>query len=286
LFVAYAIGVVCAGAAAVSGLALWTMNQEISAGAFLSPMHIPLNALVAVQAESLRFPLLACLTVLVAVASIGRSDRRGPAWLFLGTGTAGALAVLTYERFHQRMLLGAVVVLLPLLGLGFGPPSRAAPVGRQTPVWQPLAAAVLLLFVALSWRQALLSASRPPEMQLLETRIAVRVGQGPFAAGTLFIAEQPTILAAAGIEHVMRTELALADDEQLLRVIRGGRPVYFLSDMYCEPESPGESAARCGRMAERFALTAAVEERLNDRAYVLYRVSLPDQGRSIPQDGT
>jgi hypothetical protein len=276
LLVGCAIGVACSAAAA-TGLQLWTMNESISGGAFLSLANIVGNVLSVARTESLLVHGVVALLAFAGAAVAVRSPQRAAAWLLLCTAVAAALVALAYDRFDERMLLGATVALLPLSGFIFDwrPPTTRP----SHAMLRPLAAATVVLFLVLLWGRALLSASSPPETQVLETRIASRVARLPFAADSLFITEQPPVLAAAGMTHVMSTERALRHDGQLSQFISAGRPVYFLCDMYCEPGFGGvETPALCRRMLGEFALSPVAEESLHSRQYILYRVAGPAVG--------
>lgn len=282
LLVAGGIGVVCAAAAA-SGLQLWVMNESISGGAFLSLGNIVPNALLVARAESLPIHgILLLVAIGGAVVMVG-SHQRGAAWLLLSTAIAAALVVLAYDRFHERMLLGATVCLLPLSGFMFDWRSPIATVGRRRSVLRPLAAGTFLSLLVVLWGHDLLSAAAPPETQVLETRIASHVARLPFAAESLFITEQPPVVAAAGMRHVMATARALESEEQLGQVLKAGRPVYFLCDMYCERGFQGEATPPlCSQMLAHFTLFPVAEETLNTRTYILYRITGPAVGASPP----
>jgi hypothetical protein len=279
LSVSSAIAVACAGAAA-SGLRLWEMNESISGGAFLSSRNIGENLHAIALGETLSVHAVVLAVGLAGAGiAIARPARRGSALLLLAASVSGALVALAYDRFDGRMLLGATVGLLPLGGLVFdwGAP-HAVPIGFARRIGGrrllgPLAAGTFVAALVPLWGRALWAASAPPETQLLETRIASRAGGLSFSADSLFVTEQPTVLAAAGLAHVMSTERALGNTEELRRRIAAGRPVYFLRDMFCEPGFRGAGARpRCAEMLELFALSPVVEETLHGRAYTLYRV--------------
>jgi hypothetical protein len=271
--------VVCGAIAAASALAalsarqLWAMNESISGGAFLSLGNVLPNLRRIAAGDSLAVDGAIALLALGVLVAVRRSGDRGVAWLLFSTGVAAGLAVLAYDRFHERMLLGATVALVPLLGFPFASRPPVAAPERRRGGRRPLAALALVVLIVLLWSGRLRSAAVPPETQVLETRIAARVAQLPLAADALFIAEQPTVLAASGMWPVMATARALENDD-LTRALGVGRPIYFLRDMYCEPGFGGmTSPSRCAQMIERFVLSAVAEETLHNRAYILYRVS-------------
>jgi hypothetical protein len=271
LAVAAAIGIACLAAAATASQ-LWSMNQSISGGAFLSLRNVAANLRDAARVTpSVHLPVL--LLAVGGAVVIARSELREVAWLLLGAGLSAAVAVLAYDRFHERMLLSATVALLPLSGFVLARPRVDGPTRRM---WlAPTVGAAVVCVLGLLWEQALVSAGTPPETQIVETRIASRIGRLALPAGSLIVAQQPTVLAAAGIAPVMATQRALADEARLQALLRGGQPVYFLRDMYCEPDfEGGGGAAACDRVLERFSAAAVAEERLHRRAYTLYRLSL------------
>ena len=248
-----------AAAAAASALPLWTMNESISGGAFLSAGNLPAALARLAGGASLRVhgPLL--VLALVGAATLARRQRAAAA-LLLGVGLAMALVVLAYDRFDERMLLAATVALLPLAGAAL---ERARP---------PLAAA-LLGVLALLWLDALRGLALPPETQLLETRAAARAAATPLPADALVIAGQPSVLGAGGV-LAMSTAEALRDPERLAGMVATGRPVFFFRDMFCEPGFAGGAGGdECAALLARFAMTPVVEESLHARTYGLYRLT-------------
>ena len=273
--VASAAAIVCI-VAGLAGLRLWVMNEAISGGAFLAAGNVSRNLLVIYRQRSVVVHAMVVLLATGGAVRCWRSHHRDIAWLLLCAGISGALPPLAYDRFHERMLLGATVSLLPLCGFAVAWRVSSGGTAQRGAAIRLLTGGSLVLMVALLWKAALLSTTVPPETQVLETRIASRLTRLPFAADALFICEQPPVVGAAGMRHVMTTTLAVQDAGQLEQVISSGRPVYFLCDMYCEPEFAGVlSAPACRQMLERFALEPVVEESLNGRNYALYRVSGP-----------
>ena len=250
---------------------LWTMNESISGGAFLAGANVVRNLRLLAQGEGLAVHATVVLVALLGALALARSDRLGIAALLFSTGVSAGIVALAYDRFHERMLLGATMALVPLIGFAFE-------WGAQRSAWSrairhPLTGAVVVALAALLWRPALRSATEPTETQLLETRVAARIGAMPFPPDALFIAEQPTILASGGLAPVMRTAGALDGADQLEQAVRRGRPVYFLRDMYCEPGFEGAGkATSCDALLQRFAASPVVEETLNVRRYGLYRL--------------
>jgi hypothetical protein len=282
LLVAGGIIAACAAGAA-SGLELWSMNESISGGAFLSVTNIAQSLRLMPEGDLWAIHGVVVLLALAGVAAMAASRRWNAAWLLSATATSGALVVLAYDRFHQRMLLGPLLCLLPLCGFAvdWRLPTTMATRTRALVRWIAAASAVLLL--GLLWWPELLAASFAAESQRLETRIAAHVGRLPFPADALFIAEQPPVLAATGMTHVMATERALDDEERLRQVIATQRPVYFLCDMYCEAGFQGAATpSRCNQMLGHFALAPVAEERLNSRTYGLYRVTGPLAAGAAP----
>lgn len=275
LSVAGAIGVVSA-ASAIAGMRLWAMNESISGGAFLSVGNILRHGVLLAHGEAFQVHGIVALLAIGGVLACVCAERHRGAWLLLCAGLSAALMALAYDRFHERMLLGATAALLPLTPFAFDwLPVRFAR-------WLGVGAVAIVL--AVLWRDALVSASHPPETQLLETRIAARVGRLALDRDALFVAEQPTVLAAAGITRVMSTQRALSDEAELRLAVRDGQPVYFLCDMNCETGfQGGVTPPMCGQVLERFSLLPVAEESLHGRAYVLYRIAGPGgDDRPVP----
>jgi hypothetical protein len=269
LAVSLAIALVCA-AAALSGRYLWTMNESISGGAFLAAANIVRNARQIGEGLSLSVHGVVLLVALVGAVALVRSQRGGVAALLLSAAASAAIVALAYDRFHERMLLGATLALVPLIACAFEWGPRRSALGRAS---GPLAGAIVVMLAVLLWRPVLQSAVQPTETQLLETRIAARISALTFPPDALFIAEQPTVLAAGGIAPVMASGRALDGAEELAEAIRRGRAIYFLRDMYCEPGFEGTgSVTACGEILRRFVTSPIVEESLNARTYGLYRL--------------
>jgi hypothetical protein len=275
LAVAAAIAVASA-LAALSALPLWAMNADISGGGFLSLANVP--AALGDIGRAGGWPVHGAVAAL-AGAGLWTMARRGDGWpamLLLTAALAAAVVALAYERFAERMLLSATVALLPAAARAcdwLAPPAGA---GMPRRWLRPLAEAAALALLLQVWRAPLQAAALPPETQLLETRLVAGVARRAVPDGALLIAEQPTVLAAAGLARVMSTREALRDLPRLGREIAAGRSVYFLSDMFCEPDfAGGDAAERCARLRREFAGTAVVEERLHGRRYALLRLSSP-----------
>jgi len=263
-------------------LPLWAMNAETSNGAFFELGNILTNLRRLHGDGTLHVHGLVAL--LAAAGSLVWAAARTPRLvvMLLITAMTAALVALAYDRFHERMLLAATVTALPLCGFllawmptGAHPKrARALAVGA----WMALMALPLL-----QWRAALEAAATPAETQVLETRLAARVGQESLPADSLVIAGQPTVLGAVGVRHVMATRHALEDQAQLLRRIAAGSPVYFLCDMYCEDDlAAAASAPSCKRILQELSLEPVLEETLNRRSYVLYRLTGPAHGNPRP----
>lgn len=248
-----------AAAAAASALPLWTMNESISGGAFLAAGNVPTTLARLAAAPSLRVhgPLLAL--ALLGAAALARRERATAA-LLLGVGLAMALVVLAYDRFDERMLLGATVAVLPL--------------GAVALAWaRPALAAGMVGVLVLLWLDALRGLARPPETQLLETRAAARAAAAPLSVDALVIASQPSVLGAGGV-LAMSTAEALRDRERLAAMVAAGQPVYVFRDMFCEPGFAGGAGSEdCAALLARFSMTPVAEESLNARTYGLYRLT-------------
>jgi hypothetical protein len=246
LAVMLAIAFAC-GAAALSARPLWTMNESISGGEFLAVANVVRNVRLLAHGESLPVHATVVLAALFGAVALARSHRQWVAALLLSAGVSAGIVGLAYDRFHERMLLGATLALAPLIGFAFE-------WGAQCSAWSramrhPLTGATVVVLAALLWRPALRSAAEPTETQLLETRVAARIGAMSFPPDALFIAEQPTILASGGLAPVMATARALDGADELEQAIQRGRPIYFLRDMYCEPGFEGAGKATSGRAA-------------------------------------
>ena len=272
--------VLICGAAIASGLGLWRMNESISGGAFLSLGNIVQNALPLLSASALLAPAVIPITALCGAVAIAQSESR-VVWLLGCAGIAAALAVLAYDRFDERMLLSSTVALLPLSGFSL---SRSTPrVGRAPRDTIRRIIAATAIAATTTWVVALRSDSVPSETQLLETRIAARFADAPRDPTALVIAAHPAVLAASGTTPAMSIETALRDRPGLEHAIDGGRPVYFLCDMYCEADFRGSATASpCGTVLDGFELAPVVEEALHTRRYGLYRVTAVSKRGGAP----
>ncbi len=270
--VAAAIGAASLGAAAAC-LPLWAMNTAISGGGFLSPANVWSNVL---DVAHRRLGLAHGAIVLLAAGGASRlahARERSALWLFGGTAIATAVVVLAYDRFHERMLLAPTVCLLPMSAFACVPLDAG---GRLRRVLLPLLGlGICGVFVA-AVRQPLLGArADAPETQLLETSAVSYVARVQLSADALVIAEQPTVLAASGMSHVMSTADALADPAALMRRVASGRPTYVFRDMFCEAGFPGSATPpSCERLLDQFAIAAVAEDSINSRTYGLYRLSV------------
>ncbi len=249
--------IAAAGLAALGASPLWAMNESISGGGFLSLANLSANA------HRLDWSLVLLASCGVA-ALVGRG--RGAASLLLAAAGLGACAVvLAYDRFAPRMLLPAIVALLPLC---------ATATGLVTERLRGAAMVGVFGLAVTVWMGPLRAAAAPSETQLLELRVARRAGEWSRTNGDpLIVAEEPTVLAAAGARRVMSSREAVAGEERLRAAVAGGEPIYFLRDMYCEQGyAGGDSSTRCARLLEQFATSAVLEERLHARTYALHRL--------------
>jgi hypothetical protein len=258
-------------AAALSALPLWSMNTSISGGAFLALGNLP--AALAQLAGGPAVRVHGVVLALAVAGAIGLARRQAAAAaLLLGTGLAVALAVLAYDRFDQRMLLAATVVLLPLGAAAFESAGR----------YRTVVAAAAVIAVALLWLDGLRGLARPAETQWLETRAAERAAAVSLSADALIVAAQPTVLGAGG-RLAMPAGEALGDGERLAGMVAAGQPVYFFCDMFCEPGFAGGAGRdACAALFARFTLTPVVEEALHGRTYGLYRLGLLEEGAAPP----
>jgi hypothetical protein len=252
-----AVAIATAAAIAAAGASfLWTMNEEISNGFFFDASNVARN----VKALEGHLHGVAALFAVAGAATMLRDRRHRSALLLIGVGIVAAAVALAYDRFNERMLLAAIAATAPLTAFAFA---------RCPPLPLHLTAAVL----AALWWNELPAGYAPSATQRLETRIVRSVARQTFPDDALFIAEQPTVLAATGLARVMRTEEALRKPGELTQLARSGTAVFYLDDMYCDENFAGGSgASRCRRMKDEFALTAVVEEHLPPHSYVLYAV--------------
>ena len=268
--------VIASGAAALSGLPLWSMNESISSGAFLSPANVPSAIARIAEGPSLRVHGVVLVLALIGTVAIARRQRAA-ATLLLITALAMAVVVLAYDRFDERMLLAATVTLLPLAAGATG--YAAAGATRSA-----IAGVGAIGVVALLWYEPLRAIAHPPDTQVLETRIALRAGAAHTSEHALIVAAQPAVLAAAGLPAAMTTQSALGDMVRLRQAIESDQPVYFLCDMFCEPGfAGGHDADACEVVLSEFTLTPVVEESLHGRTYGLYRLSPPGNGGIAPR---
>ena len=200
-----------------------------------------------------------------------------------------ALVVLAYDRFHQRMLLAATVGLLPLSAFAvrrgglLAAPARARR-DRAAVRWR----ASILVVAASRWLWR-----RCPAVGVAATGDAAAGDAHRFTRGSLTVRRGCTVHRRAadgarggrhGHGHGDRAGAA-GRASSSSSSISAGRPVYFLCDMYCEPQfQAGATAPLCDAMFERFVLTPVVEETLHSRTYGLYRISGPASGDPAPRE--
>lgn len=249
--------VAVAGLAAIGGSPLWAMNESISGGGFLSLANLAGNA------RRLDWGLV--LLASCGVAALARRARGAAAALLAAAGLGACAVVLAYDRFAPRMLLPAILALVPLC---------AAATGLVTARLRGAAMVGVFGLAVAAWMTQLLAAAVPSETQLLELRVARRAGAWSRANGhPLIVAEEPTVLVAAGARRVMSSREAVDGEERLRAAVVGGEPVYFLRDMYCEQGyAGGDSSTRCAELLDQFASPAVLEERLHARSYALHRL--------------
>lgn len=271
--VAVAIALVAALAAATT-VPLWQMNAALSGGAFLSPSRVATGLAGIAGGPTLRVhaPLLAA--ALVGSAMLGRRDRAAAAML-LGSGIAVGAVVLAYDRFDERMLLAATVLLLPL---------AAAAVDRAATRAGWAAAGVIgaVALMAWCWLPALRAVAAVPETQLLERQLTEAAASHAIEPSALIVAPQPAVLAANGTAPPMPLASALAGLDRLDAAVASGRPVYFLCDMFCERGFAGGDAAGCDAVLTRFSAVPVLEASLPGRTYGIYRLAPPAAGATRP----
>ena len=252
---------IVAGIATWSGSSLWAMNESTSGGLFFSAGNIA-GSLVGLAG---RIHAVAAAAAAGGAAMMLYRRRANAAALLAGTAVVGAGIVLAYDRFSDRMLLTAIVAAAPMVAFLFD--CKRPRLGAAA----ALLAAGLLGGV---WADNLKALTTPSATQLLETRIVAAVAAQRLAPDSLFITDQPTVLAAAGFARVMSTREALREPQLLTGLVRGGTAVFYLHDMYCEERfAGGRGPERCRRMVELFAITPVVVEKMDDRSYKLYSVT-------------
>lgn len=268
---------VVATAAAMTALPLWNMNRELSSGVFFSFSNVVTNLGKLHDQGALAVHAWIGVLALVAICAALPTNGKRPVVLLLPAAVAAVLVALSYDRFHERMLLNATVTLLAMSPwLAAWPASL--PLLRSRTMAATVAAivsgtTVVLLSLGM-WSPALEAIVTPAESQLLETQLAARLASLQLPVDSLVLAEEPTVVAAAGLLPAMPTRKALADGATLKKRVGDGLATYFLCDMYCEPEFQGAASGdRCNQVLGMFNLEEVVSTSLHDRNYILYRLS-------------
>jgi len=236
-----------------SMVSMWKLNREIYGGAFFSPGNIFKS-----PAALFEVPWFGAVYLLIFVlGAAGAASKRGrPAVLLGGAALLGIVTLLAFERFAGRMMIAPVALLVPLAVF-------AGDWGRRRFLW---IAGIVVIGLSVP---GLLTASRPSDTQVLETRLSMAVAGHSLEENALIIAEYPAVLTSHN--NVMATDRALAGDLDLLL---GRRPVYFLKDMYCEEGFEGaDKPVACWRILKNFGLSPVAEVEAPGRVYGLYRLS-------------
>ncbi len=275
---------VCAGllVAMLSAVPMWNLNRGIYGGVFFSPANLPRSLGVLINSPGYGAADLFLLGLGLAGAAalfLGRSERRTMSPPFTA-GVISLLLVLMFELFQERMIIAPLIALLPLAGFSGDLISL-----KKGGLFGKLPALVTACLVGcalwLSWPNLEL-ASRPPETQLLETRLASMLAGARLPPDALVLAEHPSILALSKLEVMATGQAMAAGPERLVETIRH-RPVFLLRDMYCEPGFEGnDGIVFCGRVLDGFELEAFVTTTLHERVYGLYRLAnsgLPKPGK-------
>ncbi len=250
----------------VPAASLWSMNEAISGGAFLSLSNITQSFRTLGQQGGWQIHGLVAAAAAVGVARLGQSSRTWEATLVAGLSLAGIASVVAYDRFAPRMILVATVTMLAACGAILDAPRRKGFVSWST---VPAAAIVLSVF----WRGHLQAAARPSETQLLETRSVQSVTRATWPADGLFIAEQPAVLTASGFKRVMSTREALSNRAELSYAVQE-LPVFFFDDMYCEDGfRGGGSPERCRDLTRAFSSSEVLSVGLHSRRYSVLRLT-------------
>ncbi|HUU02326.1 MAG TPA: hypothetical protein VM425_12860 [Myxococcota bacterium] len=272
--------------AVLAAVPMWSLNREIYGGVFLSPANLSRSLMVLIDSTSFGAAdlFLLALGLTGAVAIFLKRSQPWTASVPLAAGVVSLLAVLMFELFQERMMIASLAALLPFTGF-----SGDLIPARRDGLWSKLPAIATGCLVGcalwLSW-PGLDRASRPPETQLLQTRMASMLTGVRLPSDALVLAEHPSVLAMAGELDVMASGRALAAGPgRLIEEVRR-RPVFLLRDMYCEPGFEGtQGIAACGRVLAGFELKPFMTIGLHERSYGLYRLvyhALPIPGKRRP----
>jgi hypothetical protein len=236
-----------------SMVSMWKLNREIYGGAFFSLGNIFKSpaALFEVPGYGAVYLLLITLGALGAAVL-----RRRPAVLLGGAAFLGIVTLFAFERCAERMMIAPAALLIPLTAFA----------GDWTKRRFPWVVAIVVIGVSVP---GLMTASRPSDTQVLETRLSIAVAGRSLEKDALIVAEYPAVLTSH--DNVMATDRALAGD---LAGLIERRPAYFLKDMYCEEGFEGaDKPIACGRISMSFELKPVVEVEAPGRVYGLYRLS-------------
>ncbi len=272
--------------AVLAAVPMWSLNRGIYDGIFLTPTNLPRSLMVLMDSTSYGAAdlFLLALGLTGAAAAFLKRGRRWTASVPLAAGVVSLLAVLMFELFQERMMIAPLAALLPFAGFS----GDLIPVGHGS-LWSKLPAIATGCLVGCAlwlFYPGLERASRPPETQLLQTRMASSLESARLPPDALVLAEHPSVLALSGDLEVMATGYALAAGSgRLVETIRR-RPVFLLRDMYCEPGFEGnDGIASCGRVLAGFELEPFMTIGLHERSYGLYRLvchALPIPGKRRP----
>ena len=217
--------------------------------------------------------LSAALVLIAAGLGIGllARQRQGATLMLAASSTAVAAFVLVYyppAGFCSRTMLGAVAPAALALALALR--SR----------WL-LALAGLGVVALWPWSQDL--AHHIPDTQRIETQLPDMVHDLRLPAGSLVLAEWPTVLRASNDLPVMSISRALGSEGHTLDRLLLGRPVFLACDMFCEPGFGGsEEPPACPRLLRDFALEPQRTVGGPHRNYGLFRI-LGRSARPIDQ---
>ena len=236
-----------------SMVSMWELNEEIYGGAFFS-----LGNFAKSPGALFEVPWFGVVHLLIIVqGAVGIAlTRSRPAVLLGGAAFLCILTLLAFERFAERMMIAPAAVLIPL-----------AVFAGDFSKWKvPWIVAVLAIGLSVP---GLVTASRPTDTQVLETRLTAAVAGHSLEEDALVVTEYPAVLMSR--HKAMATDRALTGD---LKGLIEKRPVYFLKDMYCEEGFQGaDKPIACGQMLESFNMQPVVEVEAPGRVYGLYRLS-------------
>lgn len=207
--------------------------------------------------------LSAALVLVAAVLGVAQllGTRQRPSLLLAATSTGLAAFVLVYyppAGFCARTMLGAVAPAALALALALRPRwLLALAAGAVVALWP--------------WREDI--AQHIPETQRIETQLPDMVNDLRLPAGSLVLAEWPTVLGANTDLRVMSIARALRGGGDALDRLAKQRPLFLACDMFCEPGFGGsEVPPACPHLLRDFDLEPLRTVGGPHRNYGLFRI--------------